>query len=77
MGDPAFDYRNLSLTERLQLVEDIWDSIAEEVRRNPEALPLTTDQRDELQRRRADHDRDPDAAIPWDEFRQELFRRGK
>lgn len=37
----------LSIAERIQLVEDIWDSIATA----PEALPVTQAQRDELDRR--------------------------
>lgn len=43
----ATPVQNLSLEERLKLVEDIWDSIAAE----QERLPLTTDQREELDRR--------------------------
>ncbi|MDA2920819.1 addiction module protein [Desulfobacterota bacterium AH_259_B03_O07] len=35
---------DLSLSERLKLVEDIWDSIADE----QEVLPLTPEQRKEL-----------------------------
>lgn len=35
MGEPAFDYRGLIIAERLQLVEDIWDSIAEAIARPP------------------------------------------
>jgi len=76
MGDPAFDYRHLSLAERLQLVEDIWDSIADEVRRDPAALPLTDEQREELRRRRAAYERDPAAAVPWEQVRARLFERG-
>ena len=30
MGEPAFDFRQLTVAERLQLVEDIWDSIAQD-----------------------------------------------
>ena len=44
MATPVHD---LSLEERLKLVEDIWDSIAAE----QEHLPLTPDQRMELDRR--------------------------
>ena len=76
MSEPAFDYRRLSLAERLQLVEDIWDSIAEEAGARPEALPLTEEQRAELRRRREEHERDPGAAIPWERVRAELFERG-
>jgi len=39
--------RDLPLDERIRLVEDIWDSIAEE----QEALPISDAQRRELDRR--------------------------
>ncbi len=76
MGDPAFDYRHLSLAERLQLVEDIWDSIADEVREHPDAFPMTEEQRVELGRRRAAYSDDPEAVVPWEEVRSGLFGRG-
>lgn len=72
----AADYRHLSVEERLQLVGDIWDSIAEDVTAEPELLPLTDEERAELDARVAEDDRDPGAAIPWEEalaqIRQEL-----
>ena len=77
MIDAASDYRRLSLAERLQLVEDIWDSIAEEARGAPGALPLSDAQRAEVLRRREAHRRDPGAAIPWERVREELFGRGE
>ena len=70
MSDPAFDFRHLSVTDRLQLVEDIWDSIAVET---PDAIPLTDAQRTELDRRLAAHEREPSSAVPWDQVRAELF----
>ena len=39
--------RTLPLAERIRLVEDLWDSIAADQK----ALPLTDEQRDELDRR--------------------------
>ena len=39
--------RNLSVDERIRLVEDLWDSIAED----QNALPLTPEQRAELAHR--------------------------
>ena len=39
--------QNLPVEERIRLVEDIWDSIAADQK----ALPLTTDQKAELDRR--------------------------
>ncbi len=41
------DIRNLPINERIRLVEDLWDSIAAD----QSVLPLTDDQRAELDRR--------------------------
>ena len=40
---PAFDYSHLTIAERLQLVEELWDSIAADA--DAEALPLTDAER--------------------------------
>ena len=76
MAQPAFDYRHLSIDERLQLVEDIWDSIAQEANVRAEALPLSPAQMAELERRIADADAHPDDGIPWEQVRAELLERG-
>lgn len=65
------DYRRLSVAERIQLVEDIWDSIAAE---EPASLELSDAQRAELQRRVEAHRADPSTAIPWEELREKLFQ---
>jgi putative addiction module component (TIGR02574 family) len=67
MTQPAFDFRRLSVDERLRLIGDIWDSIAEEAEADPSVLPLTDAQRAELDRRLAEHERDPGSAVPWEE----------
>ncbi|MBK9243893.1 MAG: addiction module protein [Burkholderiales bacterium] len=59
----------LSLAERIQLVEDLWDSIAAEA---SHSLPLTEEQLAELQRRAQAHKEHPGAAIPWEQVRAEL-----
>ena len=76
MAQPAFDYRHLSIDERLQLVEDIWDSIAQEANVRAEALLLSPAQMAELERRIADADAHPDDGIPWEQVRAELLERG-
>jgi putative addiction module component (TIGR02574 family) len=76
MSQPAFNYRDLPLPERLQLVEDIWDSIAEEANAPADALPLTEAQRAELERRLAHAKTHPEESIPWDTIKPELFKRG-
>lgn len=41
------DLKDLPIAEKNRLVEDLWDSIAS----SQESLPLTQEQRDELERR--------------------------
>ncbi len=65
------DLLHLSVAERIQLVEDLWDSIAN----RPEALDLTEAQRLEIDRRLAEHDANPESAVPWDEVRARLRQR--
>lgn len=47
MSRPAVDIDSLSPDERLDLIEDLWDSLAA----TPEKIPLTAAQRAELDRR--------------------------
>ncbi len=65
-------FLSLSVAERIQLAEDIWDSIAAE---NPEAVALSPLQLQELQLRLDSHDKDPASAVGWDQVRAELFQR--
>jgi putative addiction module component (TIGR02574 family) len=67
MTKPAFDYRTLSVDERLELVGDIWDSIADEANANADLLPLSEEQKAELDRRLAAYEADPSAGVPMDE----------
>lgn len=53
----------LPAVERMRLVEAIWDSIAT----IPEALPLTQWQKDELDRRLAEFEADPDSGATLEE----------
>lgn len=62
---------SLSLADRLQLLEEVWDSLAE----TPEAIPVTDAQRKELARRRRAHARNPSAAKSWAKVRARLRRR--
>lgn len=72
MSHQARDFRALSISERIQLVEDIWDSIVGE---HPESVQLSSAQRAEIARRIKAHDADPGSAIEWDSVRAELFQR--
>ena len=62
----------LSPAERIQLAEDLWDSVAAEPDAHP---PLTGAQQAEIERRMADHARDPSTALSWKEVRARLWSR--
>jgi putative addiction module component (TIGR02574 family) len=59
----------LPAAERLQLVEAIWDSLVEV----PEAIPISDEVREELDRRLASYYEDPTSARPWNEIKKKLF----
>jgi putative addiction module component (TIGR02574 family) len=71
MSSVLRDALSLSVADRLQLLEEIWDSLAE----TPEAIPVTDAQRKELARRRRAHARNPSAARSWQAVRRKLERR--
>ncbi|HXA16804.1 MAG TPA: addiction module protein [Thermoanaerobaculia bacterium] len=56
-------------SERLQLVEAIWDSLVEV----PDAVPIDDELREELDRRLAAYYADPSTARPWADIRGELL----
>ena len=59
---------SLSVPERIQLVEDIWDTIAEV----PEEVGLTVDQKAELDRRLDAYHQNPDEGSPWGMVRERI-----
>ena len=60
----------LSVDERISLVEEIWDSIAE-------ATPLTEAQRLELDRRLQDHEVNPGDVVSWEVIKASISTRLK
>lgn len=62
------DVLELSVSERIQLVEDIWDSIA----KAPAPAPLTEAQRQELDRRREGHRKNPTSGSTWTEVKRRI-----
>jgi putative addiction module component (TIGR02574 family) len=61
----------LNVNERIQLVQDIWDSIAAQ----PEAILLTDADKAEIDRRLEDCRQNPDDYITWEELQQKFERR--
>ena len=68
----AADALELTIDERIQLVVDIWDSIAE----HPEAVEVTPEVRKLLAERLAACRRDPDAGSPWPEVKERILNQG-
>jgi len=63
----------LSAAERLELAEELWDSIEDE----DEALALTDEQREDLERRLAEADADPTGGSSWDAVRERIRHRSR
>lgn len=61
----------LSVSERLRLIGDIWDSLS-----HSEQIETSDWHREELDRRLAEADANPAAGMPWEEARARL-RGGK
>lgn len=61
----------LSVDERLDLMHEIWESIAAE----PGRTHLTAAQQRELERRLAEHEADPGDVVPWEEVKAQALAR--
>ena len=67
-GGSVFD---LSPSEKLQLVEDLWDDLAS----TPQAVPVHDWQKVELARRKANLMSNPAARLSWDEVKRRIRSR--
>lgn len=64
----------LSDSEKLQLVQDLWDDLAT----TPDSVPVFDWQKEELERRKANLLRNPGSAISWPEVkRRARLQRGR
>ncbi len=61
----------LKLAEKIQLVEDLWDNIAS----SSEAVPVANWQKEELARRKATYEENPDSGISWEDAKERIRRR--
>jgi putative addiction module component (TIGR02574 family) len=66
-GPSIFD---LSPSEKLQLVEDLWDDLAG----TPEAIPVHEWQKQELARRKANLLNNPTSGLSWEDVRHRIRR---
>jgi putative addiction module component (TIGR02574 family) len=60
----------LTAKERRNLIEELLAAVEED-----EAFALTPEQKAEIDRRIAEHERDPSSAVPWEEVRDRLLAR--
>lgn len=61
----------LSVAERLQLIEEIWDSITEQLLE----LEIPQSHKEELDRRIAAHEAAPGDSSPWSEVKARVLQR--
>ena len=71
MNIPPTSIFELSVSEKLQLVEDLWDDIAS----TPSAVPVHDWQKEELARRKQNLLNNPTSGLSWQEI-QRRIRRG-
>ncbi|PKN24309.1 MAG: addiction module protein [Deltaproteobacteria bacterium HGW-Deltaproteobacteria-21] len=65
------DILELSVPERIQLAQDIWDSVA----KVPESLALSEEEKAEIDRRLDAYHQDPNAGSPWSVVRDRIRSR--
>ena len=63
------DILDLSVSERIRLVEDIWDSIRE----IPESITLSEEEKEELDRRLEAYHKNPDSGSPWKMVKERII----
>jgi putative addiction module component (TIGR02574 family) len=63
--------RNLPLADRIELIDLLWESIAEQ----GYEPPLTAEQAEELDRRLEAHRRNPDDVVSWDSIKEGILNR--
>lgn len=66
MSKPAVDIEQLTPEERLDLIERLWDSLADD------EVPLTDAQRQELDHRLDALDREGSIGVPWEQVLHEM-----
>lgn len=62
---------DLSPSEKLQLVEDLWDDLAV----TPEAVPVHDWQKEEVARRKANLINNPASGLTWEEVKRRVQSR--
>jgi putative addiction module component (TIGR02574 family) len=66
----ATDVLALSIPERIQLVEDIWDTIVSE----PEIIELTENEKKTIDERLEAYHKNPESGSPWGDVYKKLVK---
>lgn len=69
--NPLTDLLKLPSGDRAEIAMALWESLTDAQRHD--ALDLTDEQREELDRRWEAHQRDPTSAVPWADVRRKLL----
>ena len=69
MSDLRHRIEDLSTTEKIELLDLLWESL------DKDDLPLTEDQRRELDYRIARHEQNPSDVIPWEQVKANLLKK--
>ncbi len=72
MASVQLDINRLTPEERIRLAEELWNSLLDE----PEVVPLTQAQAEELDRRLDAYREDSDPGEPWRAALQQIRKRG-
>lgn len=67
------DLLELNVVERLELIEELWDSIATDSQ-SAAQIPLTDDERELIDARLREYRASPNEARPWPEVRAEILK---
>ena len=62
------EIKNLSVSERIELVEEIWDSVAQ----NPEEIKLQEEQKQILDRRLDSYSKNKQTGSSWSEVKKRI-----
>jgi putative addiction module component (TIGR02574 family) len=71
---PVADLLRLSIAERIELVQVLWESVAEEANADPSRLPMTEPQRNLVRSRTEECRQNPSAAFPLEEALERIER---
>lgn len=61
----------LSVEKKLELLGELWDSIAA----SPQDIPVPEWQIDELDRRKHEYERNPEIGLSWDVVKQQILNK--